>query len=245
MESLKNNDKSKGFLVLLIYLSIALFGVDYLIMECLGLDPYNWGLGPTIVYSLVSQFTLLAIIILLFKKTISENFKEYRKNVLSYLKNYIKYWFITLGLMMVSNIFIQMIANNIAENEKAVRTTLAALPIYTFIASVIIAPLLEELVFRLSIRKIISKNDKLYMIVSGVSFGLLHVITSLLTIIAASIKAGNLILTGWTDLLYIIPYSIPGIIFAYTLVKSKNIFVPISLHTIHNGVLITLQLLLM
>ena len=83
------------------------------------------------------------------------------------------------------------------------------------------------------------------MLVSGISFGFVHILSSLLVIVSNSIEAGNLVLTGWTDLLYIIPYSIPGIIFAYTLVKSKNIFVPISLHMIHNGFLITIQLLTM
>ena len=63
---------------------------------------------------------------------------------------------------------------------------------------------------------------------SGLIFGALHLT------VATSLK----------ELLFIIPYSIPGFIFAYTLTKSKNIFVPISLHTMHNTLMILLQLLL-
>ena len=68
MESSNNKDKIKGIVALLVYFAIALFGIDYFIMDIIGLDPYNWGIGPTIVYSLVSQFAILTIIILLFKK---------------------------------------------------------------------------------------------------------------------------------------------------------------------------------
>jgi membrane protease YdiL (CAAX protease family) len=48
-----------------------------------------------------------------------------------------------------------------------------------------------------------------------------------------------------TDLLFIIPYSIPGFIFAYVYTKSKNICIPISLHFIHNGIMMSLQILLL
>ena len=94
-----------------------------------------------------------------------------------------------------------------------------------FITAVILAPVIEELVFRQAFRNIIT-NNWLFIIISGLVFGSLHVITSYETP---------------TDLLYLIPYSAPGIIFAYTLVKSKNIFVPMGLHFIHNGLLLSLQ----
>ena len=103
------------------------------------------------------------------------------------------------------------------------------MPIYTFISAVIIAPFLEELVFRKSFRDMFS-NNLLFIILSGLTFGAFHVIGSFETLF---------------DLIYIIPYSIPGFVFAYTLSKSKNIFVPIGLHFLHNGILMALQTFLM
>ena len=47
------------------------------------------------------------------------------------------------------------------------------------------------------------------------------------------------------DLLFIIPYSIPGFIFAYIYTKCKNICVPISLQFIHNVIMMGLQILLL
>ena len=65
---------------------------------------------------------------------------------------------------------------------------------------------------------------------SGLVFGGLHVISSY---------------TNLINLIYIIPYSIPGFIFAYTLVRSKNIFVPIGLHFFHNAIMMIVQIVLL
>ena len=102
-------------------------------------------------------------------------------------------------------------------------------PIYTLIVTVLIAPILEELVFRISFRKIFAHTNFLFIFFSGLFFGGMHVLGSL----------DNLI-----DLLFIIPYSIPGFMFAYLYTKSKNIFNPISLHFIHNAIMMILQILL-
>lgn len=219
----------KGFLALAIYFMATITNLNVLILKIFHINYQNWNNTMIYSYLIIYQLVVAGIIIILFKETYKEHFKRFINNFLNYISSYIKYWFLAIILMIFSNLIIQMIANGIAPNEQAVRDTLAVEPLYTFIASVIIAPFLEESIFRLSIRKIFTKNNWLYIIVSGLTFGLLHVI-------------GNI--TIWTDWLYIIPYSIPGLIFAYTLVKSDNIFVPISLHTIHNGILITIQLLL-
>ena len=70
----------------------------------------------------------------------------------------------------------------------------------------------------------------IFILLSGLVFGSMHVIGSCEHLI---------------DLLFIIPYSIPGFIFAYVYTKSKNLCVPISLHFIHNGIMMSLQILLL
>lgn len=183
-----------------------------------------------VIYMTCFQIALVGSIAYIFRKDLKANLKDLKKNHQKYFKEYLKYWFIALGLMMASNLIIMMISpGNIANNEEAIREMFSETPIYTFISAVIIAPLLEELVFRKSFRYMFS-DDILFIIMSGLVFGAFHVIGSFETLF---------------DLIYIIPYSIPGWVFAYTLVKSKNIFVPISLHFLHNGILMSLQFLLM
>ena len=100
-------------------------------------------------------------------------------------------------------------------------------PIYAIITAIFIAPITEELIFRLNFRNIF-KNDLVFIIISGLAFGIMHF---------TGAKTSE-------ELLYIIPYSIPGFIFAYTLKKSNNIFVPISLHMIHNTLMVILQFII-
>lgn len=183
-----------------------------------------------IVYLLAFQIALIGTIAFIFRKDLKENLEDLKKNHQNYFKNYLKYWFIALGIMMVSNAIITLLEpGSIANNEEAIREMFNTTPIYTFISAVILAPLLEELVFRKSFRYMFS-NDALFILASGLIFGAFHVVGSF---------------EGWFDLIYIIPYSIPGLVFAYTLVKSKNIFVPMGLHFLHNGVLMSLQFFLM
>ena len=116
------------------------------------------------------------------------------------------------------------------ENEQIIRSNFQIAPLYMYLTSVVIAPAMEELVFRRGIRNII-KNDILFIIVSGFVFGGLHVLLS---------GTANPL-----ELLYIIPYSVPGFIFAYILTKTDNILVDVGLHTFHNGILMSLQFLMM
>lgn len=129
--------------------------------------------------------------------------------------------------MMLSNLLIASLnGGNIAGNEQTIRDLFVKNPVYIFLSAVLIAPIIEELIFRQGIRNIIPKNNTLFIIVSGLIFGSLHVI-------------GNI--TSGLDLLYLIPYCTPGFIFAYLLTKTDNILVPASMHFFHNGILMSLQ----
>jgi uncharacterized protein len=177
------------------------------------------------IYFMVFDIFVITILFLIFKKEIISNFKDLKKNHKEYFEEYLKYWFLVLGLMIISNIFIGFFTDSIASNQDAINELFTKNPIYIIFSAVLIAPIAEELIFRLSLRYII-KNDWVYIIVSGLSFGLIHILS------AESFMS---------ELIYLIPYAIPGLIFAYVHTKSKNIFVPIGLHFIHNGFLISLK----
>ena len=213
-----------GLLAILIYFGINNYAA--LPFTLLGIDTESLSSTFKYFYTLLLDFIIAVLLIIVFRKTLISNFKDMKKNHKQYFTTYIKYWFVALGIMMISNLFIMLFTNtDLSNNEQIIRQTFKQNPIYIFITAVILAPVIEELVFRQSFRNIIT-NNWLFIIISGLVFGSLHVITSYETP---------------TDLLYLIPYSAPGIIFAYTLVKSKNIFVPMGLHFIHNGLLLSLQ----
>ncbi len=216
----------KGLLAIFIYFILYFF--TPVIISFLPIDPSNMSMNIKYIINIVYELITLFIIVLILKEDVLNDFKIYFKNVKQFLQKYIKYWLIALLLMYISNFIIINISGDIAQNEQSVRQLFDVNPIFTFILASLIAPILEELIFRLSIYKIIGKYKWVYIILSGLLFGSMHILS-----------AG----TNLYDYLYLIPYSIPGCIFAYTLVKSNNIFVPISLHFIHNTFSLVLQMI--
>jgi len=232
MEKEKNNDLKNALIgigVILLYLIAT--AMPYDILRILGISYNNLNIVFKTIYLITYQVLLTTIIIYIYRKDVIPNFKDFIKNNIIYFKKYIKYWFIMLVLMITSNIIITTFTTtNISNNQETINETLKLAPIYTFIMTVLIAPILEELVFRLSIRKIFSHTNILFILTSGLIFGSMHVLGT----------CENLI-----DLLFIIPYSIPGFIFAYIYTKSKNICIPMSLHFIHNGIMMSLQIIML
>lgn len=231
MEKEKNlyfRSAMKGFFVILLYLIAS--SLPYEFLSIFRINYNNLNILVKSIYLIIYQSILTLVIVYIYKKDVIHNFKDFIKNNITYFKKYIKYWFLMLGLMISSNLIVTLFtSSDIANNQEIIVESLKAHPLYTFIITVLIAPILEELVFRLSFRKIFMKTDILFIFFSGLIFGGMHVISTL---------------SSLSDLLFIIPYSIPGFIFAYIYTKSKNIFVPISLHFIHNGIMMCLQILL-
>lgn len=198
-------------------------------LKLLGIDYYSLSLNTKITYLLSYELVFILLLIFIYRKRFAKDLKDFLTNIKNYLKTYIDYWALAFGLMTISNfIIVTLFPNSVATNQENVNAIMTVAPLYMFISAVFFAPFVEETIFRLSIRNIF-KNDKLFIVVSGLIFGGLHVIGSYQNLI---------------DLIYIIPYSIPGFVFAYTLVKSKNIFVPMSLHLFHNSFTMIMQIIL-
>ncbi len=232
MEKEKNyelRDMIIGFGVLFIYLIGSAYSYDFI--GLFGINYNNLSFIAKQVYLISYEIFLTLIIVYIYRKDFIPNLKDFIKNNVSYFKKYIKYWFLMLGLMILSNLIVTMFTTTeISQNQETIVSLLGEAPIYTFILTVFTAPILEELVFRLSFRKMFAHTNLLFIFFSGLFFGGMHVISSF---------------TNITDLLFIIPYSIPGFIFAYIYTKSKNICVPMSLHFIHNGIMMCLQIILL
>lgn len=181
------------------------------------------------IYFISFEILIMSIIALINNKLLSEKIKDFKINFKKYLKENIKYYIFSILVMIISNLFINVLNNGIASNEESIHNTIKLAPIYMFFSAVIFAPFIEEIIFRLSIRRII-KNDLVFIITSGLVFGGMHVI--------GDIKS-------FVDILYIIPYSAPGIAFALMLKKTNNILVPMSIHFTHNLILMTLQCIIL
>lgn len=217
---------SIGILVILSYFLLPTLiksVISYLANEALSEE-------VSVILSIIIEILTLAVILLLFNKRIKENYIDLKKNHKKYFFKYFKFYLIGLAIMYISNAILIFVFNGgLAGNEESIRSILLVHPIYVYISAVLIAPSVEELVFRGAIKNIIP-NSILYILCSGLIFGGMHLVGNITSII---------------DLLYIIPYSSLGIAFAYIYSKTDNIFVTMMLHTMHNGILISIQIAVM
>jgi len=172
--------------------------------------------------NIFAELLLLVIFILLFRNTLVPDFKDFKKNWKTCLKKGVIYWIIGVIVMIVSNIIISNFISEIA-NQAANLETLKSLPIYSVISMVVFAPITEELMTRIYLKNGF-KNAIVYCFISGLIFGLLHMLS----------------ITSLIELLYIIPYGALGFVFAMIYYKSNNIWTNIFFHSLHNLIAVLL-----
>lgn len=181
-----------------------------------------------VILTTFSDIILILILFIIFRKELINEWKIFKKNILENIDTGVKYWLIGLGTMMISNIIITFILKmGQAANEQAVQQMISALPWLMVITAGILAPCIEEIVFRKCFKNAFP-NKWLFISLSGLVFGSLHVITSM---------------TSPLDLLYIIPYGALGASFAAMYQKTDTIYIPIAMHMFHNTALILLSIL--
>ena len=221
------NQALKGALAIILYFLFNKYAGAFL--QILNIDTSALSKETIILYNVIIDLILILILIILYKKELKDDIKDIKINHKKYYGTCFKYWLISLAIMYISNLILIVTTKNIAANEQAIEDLFKVSPLYVYFAAVIYAPIVEEIIFRKSIRKIIP-NKYLFIIISGLVFGLLHVISDI---------------NAWHDLFYIIPYSAPGIAFAYMYYKTDNIFTSMGFHFMHNGLLIALQFVIL
>ena len=220
-KNLLNILKSIGIILLMLTFTSIFFSI-------LGIDITNLTEKKYIFYLTIANITLIGIYFLMYRKTIIKDFKDYIKDFGNNFTTGIKFWLIGFIIMVVSNLIITFILNKgLAGNEEQVRGYIDSFPLFMIFNTVIYAPITEELTFRKSIKDAIN-NKWIYVLISGLVFGGLHIISYI---------------TTWTDLIYLIPYGSLGIVFALLYHKTDNIFSTITMHAMHNFLAIIVYLL--
>lgn len=175
----------------------------------------------------IPNITEALLLIILYRKFLKKDFIDFKNNFGKYSDIAIKYWIVGFILMMASNIIISFLTPvEIASNEQGVREIISAVPLLSLFSICLMAPIAEELTFRKAFKDCFN-NKWLFVLISGIVFGFLHVIGSF---------------TSLYEFLYIIPYSTLGISFALTYYKTNNIFSSIFIHCMHNTMLVLLNI---
>ena len=179
----------------------------------------------TMYFLLAKYFILIIIFILAYRKYLKEKWYDFLKNFKSYFKISLKNWFIGFLIMIISNIIINSFVSGLGQNENLVQSFIAETPAIAFIITTFLAPFIEEMIFRKSLKDCF-KNKTIYMITSAILFGLIHCLVS-----------DNLY-----EYLLIIPYGALGFMFAKTNWETDNVYSSIFMHMLHNGILTILAI---
>lgn len=185
---------------------------------------YLNGIGIIIEYIVI--FTTMVII---FRKQLLHDFKIFKEYFREYNSLVVKNWFKALVTISIIGIVIQLITNiDTATNQENLNKMFSDLPILVAILSMIYAPIVEELMFRGVFRKFLNKKY-VFILVSGILFGVLHVIDDFQSI---------------GELLYIFVYSTLGIYLASTYYKTNNLCTNIYFHSLQNTLSVVGMLIL-
>lgn len=183
---------------------------------------------PRIFCFFLNDLTYIVILILIFKKDIKKGLKDLKENFTNRAILSLNCWIVGCLLMTISSILISLVLKQeVSTNEALVRQSIKIAPLYMLFTCSIVAPIFEEMVFRKSLYGLI-KFKWLFILVSGIGFGLLHVLGSY---------------NNPLDFLYIVPYGSMGCCFAYLLTKTNNITLPIIIHMLHNTILVLSQII--
>ena len=127
--------------------------------------------------------------------------------------------------MLLSSMILTSLNIGTATNQEQNISLFKNAPIMQSLIAIILAPIIEELVFRRSFKDF-SNNKHIYAITTGLIFGGIHVVSSLTS------------LQDLPMILHIIPYSTVGIAFGYAYKKHNNILGTMLIHALHNTIAI-------
>lgn len=175
---------------------------------------------------LISYFLVAALLIYIAKPVWKDSLSRFFQNT----KNCLYMIVVMIIGILIANYALSMIValltnTDNSQNQEIVSQNAVISPLYSFLYTCIIAPVMEETVFRAGIFTWIKKHAGFIpaMIISSLAFGMIHVMSSLFT--------GNFI-----DFAYLLVYAGIGMILAYAYEKSGSVLVSVGIHAGNNFV---------
>lgn len=185
------NEKVKniGKLIISILLFFYLATILVLIIRGVGISLEGSNKLHIVIIDFAVSGLLSVILMLLNFDLIKDGIKKisskYGKSILRFLKTVIIAFLIMYVVKIIAaqiDIFLLTLCGlseeSTVENQALIEELLASAPAMMIISTSIFAPIEEELLFRGAIRKVI-KNKKVFIVVSGLIFGLMHVTGSI------------------------------------------------------------------
>ena len=148
--------------------------LQYIPVILFNLDTKKITNSDLVLLSLFSSLVFAIILVIIYFNDLKKELKIYKDNLGNNIDVGIKHWMIGMLIMIVSNVLINLIfKTGGAQNEKVVQKMLKAFPLVMIFNAGVIAPFTEEIVFRKSLKDIIS-NKWVFAFTSFLLFGGAH-----------------------------------------------------------------------
>ena len=207
---------------------VLFFNISLVITYIFKLVGINYSDFNYIDYACLNTFIeliMFVVVILFYKKYLKKDLVLFKLNKKDYIKKIISYFLIFLvvkyGVALFSSLLLVMLGSDLvtSENQESVVTLAKTLPFMMMISTSLLAPFVEEGIFRLGIRKVIN-NKYLFILVSGLIFGFMHIFPTELPLYVALIESLN--------------YVTMGLLLAYIYNETDNIYVVVIIHALNN-----------
>lgn len=195
-----------------------------IIFTALGFDLASFSNADLAYANVLIGLVTGLVICFIYKKTLIRDWRSFRKNTKENLKSCLKLFLVLFGLKFGAAFISSLLAMGFgiemtqSENQNVLDALTGSAPLMMFISTVIIAPFIEEGIFRLGVKKII-KDTNWFIVISGLIFGLMHVFPTVLTMEA---------------IIQSIVYVVMGLGLAWIYESEKNIYFPIMVHALNN-----------
>lgn len=182
-----------------------------------------------VIYQFVISFIIFMALLLTYRKTIKKDFEKFRKeknkNITYIIKIFVIFMIVKYIVSFISILIMTLLnfdtSSMTSVNQNLIESYIKASPLLMLFSTAILAPFYEELLFRLGFKKVF-KNKYIFITLSGMIFGLMHVFP---------LENGISLLLG---LMQSITYVSMGIFLSYIYYKTDNIFISIGIHFLNN-----------
>lgn len=210
---------------IIIYLFFNLHWIFSEVLSIFNINIDNLNQNMINLVDFTMQIVLVLIIFLIYKDTFINDFKTFKENFSKHLILCLKlvgiFFLIKIGSGLLSYLLGDLlnIKVSVSENQNMIKEMTSTFPFLMLFSASLIAPFIEEATFRLGFRKIID-NKYLFILISGLAFGLIHIFPTDLSIKLALLQSISYVAMGFT--------------LAYFYLKYKNIWYPIFVHLFNN-----------
>jgi len=169
------------------------------------------------------------LLFIIYYKDIKKDFLIFNKNkkdkIVLIIKLFLLFIVVKYAVGLITAIIMMMLkldTNTITSvNQELIETYIKRAPLLMAISTSLLAPIYEELLFRLGFKKVFG-NNMLFVLISGTLFGLLHVFP---------LEEGISLTLG---IVQSISYVSMGIFLAFVYKKYNNIYYSIGIHFLNN-----------